>query len=156
MRLEPDSARAHYNLGLACNGLHRFEEAVDYFTRLISLDGQNPAAHFELGKAYRGLKRTDEEMQSYKDALNIKPDYFDAVFHLGAAFLKTKRGSEDGVKYIESGGQLLFDDPEHIFYLSLCSLAYGRKDDAIATASQLKESSPELFRELLECANAAS
>ena len=154
LKLEPDSAGALFNLGLACNRLHRFEEAVNHFTRLISLDNQDPRAHFELGKAYRGLNRTDAEMQVYRDiiALDRIDCYVDASLHLGAAFLKTKRASADDVKYIDSGGEFRLDDPEHNFYWGLAQLANGHVDGAITAASRLKESSPELFRELLRYA----
>ena len=97
----------------------------------------------------------DEEIQAYQDALHIQNDCFDAWLYLGAAFLKTQRGSAADVKYIDAGGQLLLGDPEHIFYFSLGMLAFGNKYDAIATASQLKESSPELFREFQQYADVA-
>ena len=55
IRLHPDNAEAHYNLGLANGKLNRDQEARAQFAEAIRLDPAMAKAHKNLGLAYLNL-----------------------------------------------------------------------------------------------------
>jgi len=89
IRIKPDHALAHYNLGNNYAGLARFEEALESYKQAIRNNPDYAEAHLNLGAAYNQLGRYEEAIDSYKQAFRIKP--------------RSRAHPQSGMTYINSG-----------------------------------------------------
>jgi predicted O-linked N-acetylglucosamine transferase (SPINDLY family) len=85
LRIKPDLAEAHSNLGVVLHDLGRLEAAVASYGAALSIKPDYAEAHSNLGSALKDLGRLDDAAASYGAALRIKPDYAEAHSNLGAA-----------------------------------------------------------------------
>ncbi len=86
LRIEPEMAMAHNNLGLAYQALGMLKEAREAFQKAIDLDTDDLAvayAHNNLGNLLRQQGDYEGAMKQYLLALRRKPDYAVAWANLG-------------------------------------------------------------------------
>ncbi|MCE5305863.1 tetratricopeptide repeat protein, partial [bacterium] len=85
--IKPDFELPHFNLGLAYGRLHRFEDGIDEFQKVASINPKFADAYFGLGLFYIALKRPNKAIDAYKEVLRLKPDNAEAHYELGKAYL---------------------------------------------------------------------
>ena len=85
IRLKPDDAEAHYNLGIALSGQGKLDEAIAEYREAIRLKPDYAEAHYNLGIALDGQGKLDEAIAEYREAIRLKPDYAEAHYNLGIA-----------------------------------------------------------------------
>jgi len=83
--LDPKSAEAHINLGIALADEHHTDEALAQFTEAVHLAGNSAAAHYNRGRMLTDLHRASEALPDLKDACRLDPNTPDAFFRLGIA-----------------------------------------------------------------------
>jgi tetratricopeptide (TPR) repeat protein len=95
VRLDPNSAEAHYRLGLAYAALGRdedaersFEAAVKEYKKAADVDEESPDAQYYLGLAYAKLGKWDEAVKSFKRSVRDEPEDTDRYYELGVAHSK--------------------------------------------------------------------
>jgi tetratricopeptide (TPR) repeat protein len=88
VRLKPDSAEAHFNLGLAYDKAGDIEEAIKSYKEVIRLDPKSSVTYCNLGFIYKGLGESQKAIESFKEAIRIKPDYDKARRNLGMAYVE--------------------------------------------------------------------
>jgi len=81
IRLEPDDAASHANLGRALLELGRPAEAAEALREAVAYDLGNAAYHAELGRVLYGLGRDEEAVQALGEAVEYEPDT--AGYHAG-------------------------------------------------------------------------
>ena len=98
LRLTPDCADAHNNLGVLLHESERLEEAEKEYKEAISLKNDLPdkgaMAHYNLGILLGDLKRFEEAEEEYNEALNITPNFAEAHGNLGNLYSQTGRVEE--------------------------------------------------------------
>jgi len=82
LKVDPDYADAHYNLGVVLQDLGRMSEAGASYVRALKLNPQLAKAQNNLGIVLQDLGRTSEAEASYRRALEIDPGYADAHSNL--------------------------------------------------------------------------
>ena len=75
IRLRPEMAAAHNNLGLAFADLASFKDAEAAFEQALRLDPRSIEAHTNLGIIYGQQGRFREAIASYQLALWLQPDF---------------------------------------------------------------------------------
>ena len=85
IRLKPDYAEAHYNLGIALAAQGKLEEAVAEFRAAIRLKPDYAEAHYNLGNALLDQGKLEEAIAEFRTAIRLKPDYAEAHYNLGVA-----------------------------------------------------------------------
>lgn len=88
LRLLP-TPNACNNLGILLTSLglpERIEEAIQWYTYGLSLDGQHVHLYTNLGSALKDRGRVTEAIGCYQRALQIQPDFAIALANLGNAF----------------------------------------------------------------------
>ena len=83
IRLKPDHAEAHYNLGTALDSKGQTDEAIPQYQEATRLNPGNADAHYNLGLALASKGQTEEAIRRFEAALKVKPDYPEAHNHLG-------------------------------------------------------------------------
>lgn len=99
LRLNPDSAPTHYNLGLALSMLREYGEAAREFEAAIRLDPNHPEAHNNLGALLHVGGRFDEAAAHYQRAIDLRPDNAEAHANLGRLLMLQGRGPEAAVAF---------------------------------------------------------
>ena len=83
----PQSQRAHNNLGVVLKKLGRIDEAIGHFLKALRIKPNYVEAHYNLGNALEKQGRIDEAISHYLEALRIKPDYSEAHNNLGVVLI---------------------------------------------------------------------
>ncbi len=88
VRLRPDHATAHYNLGsLLAEMPGRVGEAVEHFETALRLTPDDPGVHNNLALALLSLGRRDDAIRHLQSVLRLEPNSAKAYFNLGRALL---------------------------------------------------------------------
>jgi tetratricopeptide (TPR) repeat protein len=83
VRLNPDSAEAHRNLGSVLRQQGKFDEAVASCRRALELQPDYAPAYNTLGIALQAQKRYAEAQAQLEQAVRLAPEMVDAHFNLG-------------------------------------------------------------------------
>ena len=82
LSINPDYAKAHYNLGGTLHELGQLEGSVKSYQSSLAIDPDYAEAHNNLGNVFRELGELNMAIISYEKALVIKPKYAEAHFSL--------------------------------------------------------------------------
>jgi tetratricopeptide (TPR) repeat protein len=102
IRLKPDYAKAHNNLGLALKAKGQLDEAIAAFRQAIRLQPDHHEAHYSLALALEAKGRVDEAIAAYRQAIRLKKDYPQAHTNLGAALMDQGRLDDAIAEYREA------------------------------------------------------
>lgn len=99
VKLKPEDAGAHSNLGNVLKELGRKDEAVSSYMQAIVLDPDFAEAHSNLGVIFQELGRLDAAVGSYDKAVTLKPDFVLAHYNLGNALQELGRLEDAEVSF---------------------------------------------------------
>lgn len=94
IRINPNFALAHNNLGNALSQLGKIEEALGCFARALALKHDYADAYTNRGNALRALERYDDALASYDQALLLEPSNAEAHSNRGNLLGDLKRIDE--------------------------------------------------------------
>ncbi len=98
----PNSINLYNVIGGANHSLDNLEEAIESYTKVISLKPNYAEAHYNMGNALQEQGKLEEAIEAYKKALSIKPDYDDAFNNMGSALQKQGKLEEAIEAYTNS------------------------------------------------------
>jgi spermidine synthase len=130
LRLKPDNAEAHYNLGYTLVSAGRLGEAITHFTEALRLRPGFAAAHTELGYALAQQGRLDEAIEHFTKALRINPDNARAHSNLGVALVNQGKLNE-AIEHFREAVRIEPDSAEAHSNLGAALAVQGRIDEAI-------------------------
>jgi tetratricopeptide (TPR) repeat protein len=94
LRIAPDRAIAHGNLGSALQDLGEFEAALASFGRAISLDPGFTDAYYNRANLLGALKSWSAALANYDQAIALRPDFAEAYCNRGDVLLRLDRLQE--------------------------------------------------------------
>lgn len=83
LAIQPESAEAHHNLGMAFEKLGQFENAERSYRNALKYKKDSAESYNNLGNNLRELSRSAEAIECFKNALAIKAHYPEALNNLG-------------------------------------------------------------------------
>ena len=134
VRLQPRSARAHYNVAVALDAMGRSPEAVSAYEAAIGLDAGYSQAHNNLGSLLFAAHRGDEARAHFERAVAADPANAEAQNNLGAALLGAGLGPAARAA-LERAVALRPDYPEAHFNLARLNAVEDRGDAALREAT---------------------
>jgi tetratricopeptide (TPR) repeat protein len=102
IRLKPDDAKAHFDLGNALYGQGKQSEGIAEYREAIRLRPDDALAHTNLGAALADQGKPAEAIAEYREAIRIKPDHAAAHNNLGMALYGQRKQSEGIAEYREA------------------------------------------------------
>jgi serine/threonine-protein kinase len=103
IRLKPDDARAHYNLGVALWQLGDLAGAETECGTAVRLHPDYAEAHFTLADVLADLGRFAEAEAEYRTAIRTQPEFVDAAYYnLGTVLSAQGRPDETQAAYREA------------------------------------------------------
>jgi Flp pilus assembly protein TadD len=94
LRLEPDRAASHLNLGLVLGMLRRMDAAEGHLRRAVLLDPRDPVAHANLAALLARRGRVAEALGHFDEALRLNPDDAGTHYNLGGVLMRQGRVKE--------------------------------------------------------------
>ncbi len=82
IRINPDYAEAHYNLGAAYTSSGMYKEGIDALKQAIRIDPDNAMVHYYLGRSYIYLNDRGSAIKQYKILENLDTELADEMFNL--------------------------------------------------------------------------
>ena len=132
IRLQPDDAAAHINLGaILCDVVRDYDGAIAEFRTAIRLLPDDVTAHYNLGTAMRHQGKLAEAIAEYRETIRLQPD--DATVHtsLGIALRDRGKLAEAIIAYREAI-RLQPDYAVAHYNLGITLHNRGKQDEAIA------------------------
>ena len=148
VRLKPEVAAAHINLGLAYVGLGRFDDAVASLNQALRLAPDTPEIHFNLGAADMAARKYADAVAAFDDAARLRPEWVMARAAAGLARSRAGRHTET----LEAFRQAVRIDPRHADANLKLGMEYLFNDDPTGARQQyyvLRDLDPEAARTLL-------
>jgi tetratricopeptide (TPR) repeat protein len=99
VRLLPDDAGVHNNLGNAFARLGRFDNAVSSYRRAVVLNSHFAEAYNHLAQALMNLGQFSEALECCRRAIDLKPGFLEAHDNRGTAMLALGRLDEAQASY---------------------------------------------------------
>jgi tetratricopeptide (TPR) repeat protein len=99
VRLLPDDAGVHHNLGNAFARLGRFDDAVSSYRRAVVLNPNFAEAYNHLAQALMNLGQFSEALERCHRAIDLKPGFVEAHDNRGTAMLALGRLDEAQASY---------------------------------------------------------
>ncbi len=89
--LDYEESVNHYcNLGAAYQDMDKYDKALGFFEKAVSMDDSIPQTHMNIGHSYKWHKDYDKALAAYRKTVEVGPDYVDG--HLALAMLLLKMG----------------------------------------------------------------
>lgn len=145
LRLNPDSAATHYNLGVALSMLREYADATREFESAVRLDPDHAEARNNLGAMLHVAGRFDEAAAHYRKAIELRPENAEAHSNLGR-LLTLQSKPREAVPLFE---QALAIDPDLVSALTglawiratTADAAFRRPGQAVALAERARQAS---------------
>jgi tetratricopeptide (TPR) repeat protein len=131
VRIAPDDASAHNNLGLAWMRGGRYEDSVREHREAIRLNPQLAPAYYNLGLSLAELGKPEEAMAAYEESLRIFPRQPEVLHNLSKVLLSEGR-FEDALQRAREAVAMAPESPDVRMSLGNALQAAGATDDAIA------------------------
>lgn len=135
LRLNPDYAEAHTNLGNALLKLSgRLDDVIAHYQEAVRLNPNIAEAHYNLGSAWSKLPgRLTSAVAEYQEAVRLKPSLADAHYNLGNALMKMPDRVNDAIAAYQEAVRLKPDlaDAHYMLGNALTKMP-DRSNDAIA------------------------
>lgn len=125
LRLAPNEAQTHYNLGLTLVALTDLAEATDCFRQAIRLNPNFAEAYYNLGLVLEQQGAETEAETAYRTAIRVDPGYVAAWHNLGRLLAQQQRFDE-ACTYMEQAVQLDPQNVDRLFSLGLLFWQSGR------------------------------
>jgi tetratricopeptide (TPR) repeat protein len=110
IRLKPDYASAHAELGFILVLMGKLEGAVAAYQQAVGLDGGDARIRTELGNALADTGEGNAAIIAYQEAIKLKPDYAPAYYNLGITLAAVD--PEKAISAYRRAVQLQPDHPE--------------------------------------------
>lgn len=142
LRVNPDNARAHSNIGPALVASGKGDEAVKHYQRALELDPDYVIALNNLGVAYDTAGEYAKAIAQFKLAIAAKPNYAGPRSNLAKAARHMTNWPMAAQAATESLA-LRPDDPDTLLTLAIALAKLGRIDAAHAQYRKALEVNPE-------------
>jgi serine/threonine-protein kinase len=131
IRLRPEVASAHCQLGLAVAALGHLAEAITEFRTAVQIEPNLATAHYYLGNALAEQGHHQEAMAEYRSAIRLQPDFAGAHQNLGNA-LKVQGQLEEALAEYRAAIRHQPGDALAHRNLAVALAAQGHRQEAIA------------------------
>lgn len=142
IKLQPQNEAAHYNLGVALQGLRLYADAESAYRQTIRLNPGNASALTNMAAVLQELGRPGEALEYAQRAVGLNPASPHAHNNLGLS-LKHEGRYEDAILSFQQALRINPHMAEALHNLGLVYLILGRVEDAIEHFRQAVSANPQ-------------
>ena len=144
---DPSDPKALDALGNMMRGRKRFEEAIEYYSKVIALIDKPEPKHwpyyYARGTSYERLKRWPLAEADLQKAMQLSPDQSLVLNYLGYSWVDQGVNLKQGLKLIERAVQLKPDDGYIVDSLGWAHFRLGNFKQAVKHLERAVELRPE-------------
>ena len=126
----PYSGVLHNMIGAANQRLGKLDEAIEAYTRVLSIQPDFADSYNNMGVALKEQGRIDEAIDAYNKALSIQPDFSEAYNNMGNALNKLGKHGE-AIEVFNKALSIKPDNAESYNNLGNALQKQGKIDEAI-------------------------
>jgi protein O-GlcNAc transferase len=152
LRLVPDHAASHNNLGNIYHEEGKIDEAIDCFQKALQIDPDRDDTLYNLGNALQTKGLLDEAIKCYEKSLSLNPDSSEVFNNLGMAFME-KGGLYQAIVCYQNAVRLAPDFADAHFNLGYAFMKQGQLQDAVEHFQISLRINPDASRALLYLGN---
>ena len=89
-----DNANLMHLAAMAHKAEGSFDEAIDYFTKSLAINDNQPQVHNNIANTYKQKLSWELAEVHYNKAIKLQPQYIDAIKNLGLLYLNNQRFAE--------------------------------------------------------------
>ena len=142
VELQPKSAEAHLNMGIALGDRNRPADALAQFEEAVRLAPQDPRAHFNKGRGLLDLDRYQEARRELEEACRLDPTLPRARYFMAIAQMKCGDPSAALATLKEIAAAHAMDEDSYLL-LGRTLENLGQMPDAIAAWKKAVELQPD-------------
>lgn len=105
LKLKPEDATAHLNLGIVAFNQKKMDEAETHLRKALELKSAGPAAHYYLGLIFVSTKRYDEAQQEFESTISNGGENLPLAHkYLGGLYMsvhKNQQAADELEKYLK-------------------------------------------------------
>jgi TonB family protein len=131
IREKPESADAHYELGVAYFDALHYPEAIVQLTEAMRLDPKHAEAQLKLGHAYMKIYSFDQALIAYTKAIQLDPNNSESLHALGLTYMGLGK-YEDAITSFEKSLQVEGPIVSSYFMIGKCYVFLDRPAEATA------------------------
>jgi len=147
VRIRPDYAEAHYNLGGALAGQRDYRAGAKALQNAIDANPSYAEAYNNLGVVLQSEGRLGKAIDQYQKAIKIRPDYAFAQHNLGNAFLAEGK-LEQAIEHLSAAIRIEPSYAEAHYSLGSALGRQGQLEEEIAHYRRAIEAKPDYARAL--------
>jgi len=141
MRINPNNAIAHNNLGVVFARKGNAKEAVSQFSEAIRIDPDYAGAYYNLGKIFANQGKIEDAILYYRKTLHIDPNMTQALYNLSWILATHReaeyRNGEDALKLAQRLCKITqYKQPLAFDSLAAAYAEVGSFDSAVSTAKK--------------------
>jgi len=121
-KTDPDNTAAFCNIGVAFIDSGKYEEAIETFNLVLTINPDYARAHFLLGGAYFMSGMQKEAIEACKQSIRINSDFAEAYYFLGVIYTDSSMYNEA----IQACKQAIMINPDYAKAYATLGVAYGR------------------------------
>ena len=99
VKIKPQDALAHYNLGNTYRELAKFSKAEESYKKAISIKSNFFEAYYNLGIVLKNNSKLKDAEKCYKQTIRLKPDFAEAYNNLGTVLENLGKLNESEINY---------------------------------------------------------
>jgi tetratricopeptide (TPR) repeat protein len=141
--LNPNFAKAFYNLGITLHDQGKFDHAISAYRRALDVEPSYAAAWYNMGNTLGHQGKHGEAVAAYARAIEINPAYLDAYRNMGNAY-KDQGKFDDAIEAYQHALSLKPNN-EEVYYnnMGLALNALGRLDEALVAYERALALNPD-------------
>jgi tetratricopeptide (TPR) repeat protein len=86
LSINPEYARAHYNIGVVFERTGDKARAIDSFQRSLSIEPEDAYAHYNMGVIWQKQGEEEKATTCFQKTISIKSDYAEAYYNLAVIY----------------------------------------------------------------------
>ena len=137
-----NDAGAHNNMGIAFQEQGKLEEAVEAYSKALTIKPNHAEAYNNMGTALQNQGKLEEAIEAYNKALTIKPDYAEAYNNMGTA-LQNQGKLEEAIEAYNKALTLKPDNAEAFYNMGIALKELGKLEEAIEAYNKALELKPD-------------
>ncbi len=143
LHFDNDHVFANNLMGLLCLQTQRFDEAVQYIEKALSIRPDDAQAHSNLGLAMNGLNRSEDAARQFHESLKLNPNNPRVYNNLGNIYVSQNR-IKDAIACYQQALAIQPAFAEAHLNLGNTFLLLRRYSDAVASLQQCLALKPDL------------
>ncbi|SHN01197.1 Tetratricopeptide repeat-containing protein [Cyclobacterium lianum] len=147
------SAEELFDAGVAALEKQEYNQAIEYFDRVIETEANFPSAYNARGVAFFELAQWDKAIDSFSESIELDSSNYKPYFNRGNAFMEKEAYKEALYDYNRANG-LDFNQPDIYYNRGLALLGLEMYDDALVDFDMALQANPEDTRVLFNKAKA--